>query len=225
MGVSRTSPPVIFRDNDQTVGIEADFARALAEELGLELRFVPMYFPNLIDELRDGRIDIIMSGMSVTPERRQKVAFTSPYMTIGQQALVRRADFDAFGSVAAIRQTRRTIGVESQSTGEQFVRDNLPHADRVSLPTLDAAFTALVEGGVDVVIHDSTTVVWMANQHTSADIVVVPGTMTEEHLAWAIAPGNSQLIADVNRILAKWNADGKVKQTIDRWLTETNEGK
>ena len=92
VGVTPTSPPSIFLENDRVVGLEADFANALAEAIGKKARFVILGWKDLIPALQEKRIDIIMSGMSITEMRKTRITFTSPYLNAGQMALVRMAD-------------------------------------------------------------------------------------------------------------------------------------
>ena len=112
VGVSETAPPLIFLQNDEPAGIEADLARQLAEALGRKIQFVSIYWPNLIHELRDGRIDIIMAGMSVTDQRKRRVAFAEPYLVVGQKAMIRAKDQETLGTTGTIRVTSQRVGVE-----------------------------------------------------------------------------------------------------------------
>ena len=132
VGTSQTAPPIVFEKGGQIVGIEADLARRLAAALGRKLEFVPLYWPNLIPELRGRRIDIIMAGMSVTRERARKVAFTDPYLTVGQRALIREDDLATLGTKQAILSTTARVGLEKGSTGEQFSRETLTGATKIS---------------------------------------------------------------------------------------------
>ena len=218
VGISRTFPPLIYTDGDKTVGMEADFALALGETLGRDVRFVPMYFPNLIYELEDHRIDIVMSGLSVTPERLQRVAFTKPYLVIGQQALIRQPDRDEFSDKDAVQKTSRRVGVENDSTGHQFARMNLRNAQVMPFGSVDLAVQALLARTVDVVISDSPSVSWQAQQAEAGLLSLVPGTFTQETLAWAISQDNEKLLHEVNDIIADWQTSGRMDEIINRWL-------
>ena len=220
VGVAETAPPVIFEQDDQPAGIEADLARQLGAALGREVQFVSIYWPNLILELRAGRIDIIMAGMSITDARKRRVAFAQPYLVVGQKALIRAADEQKLGTIGAIRVTGRRVGVEKDSTGEQFARSNLPRAKTFALPTLEAAVKALIAGQIDVVIHDSPSIQWSAGKHQDQGLLAVPGRFTTESLAWAVDPDNTELLAAVNAVLDKWQQSGQLKETLSRWLPE-----
>jgi len=222
VGVSETAPPMIFLQDDKPAGIEADLARQLAEALGMEIRFVSIYWPNLIHELRDGRIDIIMAGMSVTDERNRRVAFAEPYLVVGQKAMIRAKDEELLGTTGAIRVTNRRVGVEKGSTGELFARNDLPRAKVFAMPTLEKAIEALITKQIDVVIYDSTSIQWMAGKHKDAGLMAVPGLFTTESLAWAIDKENVELLNAVNGVLAEWTESGKLKETLERWLPDAD---
>lgn len=218
VGTSETAPPIIVEQNGEVRGIEADFARDLAKALGKKVRFVPMYWPNLIYDLREKRIDIIMSGMSVTDERRIQVVFLEPCLVIGQTGLIRGKDQTELEYTEAILSTNRRVGTEKDSIGEHFVQENMRDARHVSFPTLAAATRALVEGRTDVVIHDSPCIRWLENRHVDDGLIVAPSVFTKESLAWAVHMDNTDLLESINRILLKWRETGKVEKLINRWI-------
>ena len=222
VGVSETAPPLIFLQNDEPAGIEADLARQLAEALGRKIQFVSIYWPNLIHELRDGRIDIIMAGMSVTDQRKRRVAFAEPYLVVGQKAMIRAKDQETLGTTGTIRVTSQRVGVEKGSTGELFARNELRRAKVFAMPTLDKAIEALIAEQIDVVIYDSPSVQWMAGKNKDAGLMAVPGLFTTESLAWAVDKDNVGLLNAVNGILNDWKESGKLKETLARWLPESD---
>ena len=122
IGVSRSAPPLIYEEDGETRGLEADMARRLTAELNMQPRFVPMFFPNLIFEIRQKNIDIIMAGMSIAPARRREVAFAEPYMIVGQQALtdIVVTDSTAAAWIAADRDDADLIVVPGLFTEESL---------------------------------------------------------------------------------------------------------
>ena len=185
----------------------------------MEARLIPMYWPNLVFELRMGRIDIIMAGMSITDERKRNVRFTDAYLTTGQAALIRAEDISAFRTVREVLATRGTVGVEVDSTGERYAAANMPASNRRSFPTIQQAVEALVLGDVDVVIHDQPTVLWLARHQTEEALFVVPERLTEEMLAWAVRRDNVELRDEVNAILAEWKESGRLDDIVAGWVS------
>lgn len=220
VGVSETSPPVIFEDGRKVLGIEADLARAMGRELDREIEFVSMFWPNLLLELQGGRIDIVMSGVSVTERRKARVAFADPYMVTGQQAMVRRGDLETLGHVETLLTTRRRIGAEVGTTAMHFVRRNMTRANIARFSTVARAMAALDDGEIDAVVHDAPSIQWHAARDFDGRLAVVPGLMTREAIAWAVNKEDHRLLEDVNRLLAQWRHNGTLDAIIARWLPE-----
>jgi polar amino acid transport system substrate-binding protein len=219
VGTSPTVPPIIFEQDGEMVGLEADLARELAAALGMEARLVSMYWPKLVRELRTRRIDIIMAGMSITDERKRDVRFTDPYLTTGQAALIRAEDRSSLGTLRQVLATRGSVGVEGDSTGHRYVAANMPASARRSFPTILQATEALILGDVDVVIHDQPTILWLAREHAEDDLLVVPGRLTEESFAWAVRRDNESLRDEINAILAEWKESGHLEAILARWVS------
>lgn len=218
VGVSETSPPVIFEKGGKVVGIEADLAHRLGDAIGREVEFVSMFWPNLLFELQGGRIDIVMSGISVTERRKLRVAFSQPYMHIGQQAMVRRVDLATLGTTEAVRATNRRVGAEVGTTAMRFIRENLRGASKAKFSTVAKAMEALDQGEIDVVVHDSPAIQWHAERDFDGRLVAVPGLMTREPIAWAVNRENHQMLKQVNEVLASWRRDGTLAGIVGKWL-------
>src|SRR6187397_550676 len=88
VGVTADFPPMIYKDAGKLVGLEADFAKVLGEELGRPIKLVEVRWEDQISALADGKTDIIMSSMSMTRARQLRVSFSKPYLTVGQTVLV-----------------------------------------------------------------------------------------------------------------------------------------
>ena len=102
VGLTPNYPPVIDRIDGEFAGIEIDLANEAAKGLDKRFQFIELPFEQLIPALTSGEIDIIMSGMSITAERKQKIAFTEPYLHIGQMAVTRIAEVQHLGSLTAL---------------------------------------------------------------------------------------------------------------------------
>lgn len=217
IGISPTMPPLIFLESGEPSGAEADFARALGKEWGLELQWVMLPWEEQIPALQDGKIDMVMSGMSITDERLGQVAFSLPYLRAGQMALVRREDENRYMGFSVILSTGR-VGVERGSTGEQLVRQSFHGARKKAFDSIEKAADALAEGKIDLLIHDAPTVWWLAARRSAQGLVPIQKLLTEEHLAWAVRGEDSALLDRVNRTLDQWNRDGTLEKIIKRWM-------
>lgn len=103
VGLSADYPPYEFHTTidgkDEIVGIDILIAEKIAEDMGVTLKIEEFGFDALLGALKTGKIDIIISGMSPTPERLKEVNFSDPYMEVKQRVVVRKGEENRFNSV------------------------------------------------------------------------------------------------------------------------------
>lgn len=220
VGISPDYPPLAFKDGGTVRGVEPDLARALAHRLGVELVLVETPWEDLIPNLQQGRIDVIMSGMSVTEERSREVSFVQPYLQVGQMALIREQDAARLASPAALYQKGVRVGVVEQTTGELFARQELEQAQVVALPSIEAGVAALRAGHVDFFIHDAPTV-WRLSTGPAARELRLIGLfhpLTEEYLAWAVSKSDESLRQRLDQAVSAMELDGTLPDVLNRWI-------
>jgi len=218
VGVSPDYPPVIFEHEGEIVGIEADLARRLGQTMKRRIEFVRVPFPDLIDALEANEIDVIMSGLSITPEREDRVAFTSEYMETGQLALIRSRDLGRFGRIQNIRRSGARVGYERGSTGERYVGDRLPRAETFAFDSVEAGIRSLRGDRIDYFVHDAPTVWRLAGDFANRDLHGLYRPLTRESLAWAVRRDDVQLRGVLNATLAHWKREGWVDPIVQRWI-------
>ena len=218
VGVAPTYPPVIFEEDGVIVGIEADLARSLGDVLGRRIVFERYPFSELIDALENGEIDVIMSGMSITPEREERVRFVTPYMQVGQLALIRSSDLIRLGRRRAIYQRGARVGYARGTTGEEFVADKLTRSASFAFDDVDSGIRSLRAGRIDFFVHDAPTVWRLAGDPTSKDLQGLYHPLTEEHLAWAVRKDATKLYALLDATVSHWKREGLIRPIVDRWI-------
>ncbi len=219
IGISPDYLPVAYRDPTfGLVGVEIDFAKQVGKELGKEIIFVETPFPELVQALVDGRIDIIMSGMSITTERQQVVSFTDSYVTIGQMALVRAKDRSEFPNVQSFSQRTSKIGFVQATTGEMAAKAFFPRAILTPEPTIEDGIAALRRGEIELFIHDAPTVWRIAGNPNEKELEGLYWPLTKEPLAWAVRKDDEPLRFALNRELEQWRANGSLKRILSRWV-------
>ena len=218
IGISPDYPPLAYKDQPfGLVGVEVDFANELGKELGKAIAFVETPFSELIQALLEGRVDIIMSGMSITSERAKLVSFTDPYARIGQMALVRANDMPAFPNVQAFSKVTAKIGFVQMTTGEMAARAFFPWAIIAPQPTIDDGIAALRKGEIEVFIHDAPTVWRIAGNPKEKELQGLYWPLTQEPLAWAVRKDDEPLRFALNRELEQWRLNGRLRQILSRW--------
>jgi polar amino acid transport system substrate-binding protein len=217
-GTSADYPPLAFTQAGRIVGIEADLAAALAERLDRPIHFVELSWEELIPALEAGEIDLIMAGRSVTDARARRVAFTRPYLNLGQMALIRMADLGRFATPGALRRTDARVGFSEGTTGSRYAREHLANATLVPQEDVDQGVQALRSGAIEVFIHDAPTVWRIASAPGEEQLVGLFWSLTEERLAWAVKPDNQELLQALDQSLAEWEESGRLKAIVNRWI-------
>jgi len=219
IGVSPSAPPLIFYQESRVAGIEADFANAFVQSLGKTPRFVVLAWDDLIPALLEKRIDIIMSGMSVTKLRETRINFTAPYLKAGQMALVRNQDLSLYPSASSIKNTQSRVGFMKGTTGDFLVQKEFQLTTRkVPFTLTKDAVQALIEERIDMVIGDAPVIWWNATAKEPQGLMLIPIFLTEENLAWGVRKADTALLESANRFLETWKSSGKLKSTIKQWI-------
>jgi ABC-type amino acid transport substrate-binding protein len=221
VGVSPNSPPLIYKQSGKIVGLEADFAKELANHLGKSLRFVELEWKDQIRALLDNRIDIIMSGMTRTSLREVRIAFTTPYFKSGQMALIRREDLARFRTGFFSLATSSAIGAIKDTTGEYFVQSRFSSVDKKLFSTSKSAVKALIKKEIDIFIHDAPMILYLASENETNGLTALFALLTKEDLAWGIRKDNVELLDSVNSFLQNPHNEKKLKQMIQYWIPFT----
>jgi len=219
IGISPDYMPLAFKDpRFGIVGVEVDFANQLGKELGKNIVFVETPFSELIDALVADKVDIIMSGMSITRERAERVNFSDPYVTIGQMALVRTKDSSKFRDVQSFSSVTSKVGFVRTTTGEMAAKAFFGSAILVPQSTVNDGVAALRKGEIDVFLHDAPTVWRITGNPNEKELTGLYWLLTKEPLAWAVRKSDEPLRFALNRQLGQWQVSGFTKQILFRWV-------
>ncbi|MDP4980157.1 MAG: ABC transporter substrate-binding protein [Desulfobacterales bacterium] len=226
VGVTTTSPPFVFKQSGEIVGLDADMAREFARFIGKTPRFVDLKWDDQIPALLENRTDIIMSGMSITNLRQMSIAFSQPYYRSGLMAMVRKSEANRFpvsfygllGQSPAMR-----FGVVKGTTGEAYVNNNFTSAQRITAypstrEALNALLTPVLVNRIDVFIQDGPILLMMLAENQSMDLTVLPSPLTDEYLAWGMRKTDPGLKESADRFLESIAKSGQLESIVKRWI-------
>ena len=217
VGITPDYPPVVFKQDGQVVGIEADFARRLGERLGRPVRFVELSWDEQVSALLAGQTDIIMSGLSITPARQVRISFTQPYLKSGLLAMMRRGDAQRFASLTRIDARDVVVGAPRGTTADAFMQKRFSNARRIGLQSARDAPSLLMRHEIDVFIHDAPSVVWLVSEN-EATLTARWALLNQEQLAWGLRRGDQALLESANAALETWRQDGTLDEVLRYWL-------
>lgn len=218
VGLNAEYRPLVYKEDGKLTGIEPATAKELGKLLNRKVTFKEYPWAELIPALESGAIDVIMSGMSVTEERSQRVNFTQPYLDIGQMAIIRKSDIARLSQSRAMFKQGMRIGVEPGTTGETYVKEYAGEADIKLYQNPEQGFKALQNKEVDFFVHDAPTSWNMAQGSDWPDLIALYTPLTNESLAWAVNKNNSALLDSLNEALLKLEAAGTLNQIQYHWI-------
>ncbi|MGD2015464.1 MAG: transporter substrate-binding domain-containing protein [Desulfobacterales bacterium] len=218
VGVTPNAPPLIFKKGREIVGLEADFAKELAKYLGKSLRFVELEWEDQIPALLDNRTDIIMSGMTQTPLREVRIAFTRRYLESGQMALIRREDSVRFSTGIFSLATSSGIGVVKNTFGEYFVDERFSTVKKEIFSSPQAAAKAVIDKDIDMFIYDAPMILYMASENEDKGLTALFALLTRENLAWGVRKDNTALLESANSFLSDADNQKMLKEMTQYWV-------
>ena len=226
VGSDTAFPPFETMKGTVAEGFDVDLAAAIAKEMGLKSEFLPQKFDTLIPTLKaGGKYDVIMSGMTITDERKKEIDFSTAYIDSNQSiAVVKGKGFTKIpvdsAATAAIQKamTGKVIGVQSGTTGEAWAKENLKAAKQV-IPFDDtlAAFSALNAGKVDAVVNDLPVSAYLVKTSYTTDEIIAE-IPTGEQYGIAIAKTNPELTSAINAAIVKIKASGEYDTIYKKWF-------
>ena len=212
MATNSEFPPYEYYEGDQVVGIDAEMAAAVAEELGMELKIEDMAFDSIIAAVQSGKADIGVAGMTVNEDRLKNVNFSTPYTQAAQVIIVK----DGSAVTTPDDLTGKKIGVQLGTTGDIYAGD-IADASIERYNKGFEAVQALLQDKIDAVIIDREPAKVFVSQNEG--LVLVDEEFTVEDYAIAVSKDNEELLTKINDALAKLEESGKLQEIKDKYIT------
>jgi len=219
VGTAASMPPLNMTTKDgEVIGMEMDLARAMADSMGVKLSIKVMQFHELLPALEAGRIDMILSGMTITPRRNMKVAFVGPYFKSGKAILTKLPKMAEAQTPEDLHDPRKSIVTLRGSTSEQFVKDNMPKVNLVTANSYDEAIDMVINNKVDALFADYTICVLAIFRYPEAGLLTVVSPLTYEPLGIAL-PGNDPLFVNwAGNYLRTLKESGALEDLTWKWF-------
>ena len=209
-----TFPPYEFRQGKEVVGIDVEICKAIAKELGKELKVENVEFDSVLPSLIAGKAELAAAGITVNEERKMQVDFSVPYVRTGI-VLIYAKDKAVETKEAA---KGKKIGVQNGTTSADYVRKDLGQEPEM-FDSPASAFAALKAGKVDVVIADIDPAKAVVKGQDGYDI---SDLLTVEEYAVAIKKGQPELLATVNKVINGLKDSGELDKITDEMTAKAN---
>ena len=213
MATNAEFPPYEFHDGDKIVGIDAEIAQAIADELGMELEIEDIAFDSIIPEIVSGKADMALAGMTVTEDRKASVDFSDTYATASQMIIVKE-DSEIAGpdDLKGV-----TVGVQLGTTGDIYVSDL--EADGTTVERYNKGFEAvqaLSQGKIDAVVIDGEPAKTFVAE--TEGLKILDESFTDEEYAIAVKKGNTELLEKINGALKTLKDNGTLDEIVAKYI-------
>jgi len=221
VGLSGNQPPLNMADkNGEIIGLEVDLMKALAQSMGLTTRFVVKPFAELIPAIERGEVDVVISGMTITPERNARVAFVGPYFISGKSVLTKSAEIASADSATLLNNADQRYAVLAGSTSEAFVEQALPKAVSVPATDYDTAVQMVLDDEVDAMIADFPICQLSVMRHPEAGLSTLMTPFTIEPLGIALPADDPLLVNLIENYLNTLENTGLLVQFKAKWFSD-----
>ena len=225
IGFDNTFVPMGFEEkNGQYAGFDIDLAQAVSEKLGIQIKFQPIDWDMKETELQNGTIDAIWNGYTATDERKEKVAFTIPYME-NQQVLVSKKS----QNIHSIQDmTDKVLGAQAGSSGylnfegqPELLKNRVKDQKANQYQSFNEALIDLKNDRIDALLIDRVYAnYYLQSEGILNDYNVFSAGFESEAFAVGVRPADKTLLAALNQALVSLYQEGKFQEISQKWFGE-----
>ncbi|MCY1016228.1 ABC transporter permease subunit [Pyxidicoccus sp. MSG2] len=215
IGTDATYPPFQSVRDGELVGFDIELGTLIAEELGAKVEWTNTSFDGVFPALMAGKFDLVMSAVTITPERQQRLGFSEPYYTAGQTVAARGGD----ARITGLESLRGKVAGIQLNTTAALVLKKEPDIQVRQYPSIDLALQDLLNGNLDGVVGDAPTLRYFIT-HGFQGLRTTGGLLTEEHYGIVSRPEDTALREAVNGALRRLRESGRFAALEEKYFGE-----
>ncbi len=220
VGLTGGQPPLNAKNKaGKIIGMDVALAELIAKNMGVKLKLATMPFAKLLPALQAGKVDMVISGMTITPERNLKVAFVGPYYISGKGILTKTGTVSAIQDAQGLNQQKFRIAALKDSTSQEMVEQAAPKAKLLTTETYDAALAMLLNDKGDIVVADYPFCALTAFRNKDKGLTSGDARLTFEPLGIAMAE-DTLLINWMRNFITLIEGSGLLDELRNHWFNE-----
>ena len=219
LGTSGNMPSMTFkRDDGKVVGFDIDLARFMASGMDVKLNIKTMPFDKLLPALEKGDVDMVISNVTINPERNMSVAFVGPYMTSGKCIITKREGLARAEEATDLNTSKTRLAALKGSTSAEFVKVLLPEAKLKLVDNFDAALAMVNDDKVGGLMTDYPICLSTLKDNPDAGYVTVFSLLSYEPIGVALPGDDALFINWTENFLKRAEAVGLLEELSLRWF-------
>ena len=221
VGTAANMPPLNMLDKSGVpMGLDVDLARYMAGAMGVELSLVIKPFPELLPALQAGEVDMVISGLTITPERNMKVGFVGPYHISGKALLTKFKSLVTSEDTSKLNSEAFAYTALESSTSAELVQTLMPKARLVTAKNYEDAVDMVLSNKVDALVADYHVCVLSLLRHPDEGLVSLITPFTYEPLGIAMPPGDAHLFNWTTNFLNTMRESDELIKLKVKWIED-----
>ncbi len=218
IGMSTFIPWAMRDKNGQLIGYEIDVATRLAEDMGVKAEFIPTAWDGIIPALLTGKFDIIIGGMSITPERNLTVNFTAPYANSGTQMVAHKELAAGFNSLEDFNKPEVVLTARRGATPAIAAKRLMPKATLRQFDEDALALQEVLNGKAHAFVTSTPTPAFEALKHPDKLFLPIAEPFVQGAEGFALRKGDPDALNFFNNWILLRQQDGWLKERYDYWF-------
>lgn len=217
VGTEAAYPPMEFVDDKGTVtGFDVDLIHEVAKAGGFEVKVENVSWDALFGMLANGEIDVAISSITITDERRKTMNFSEPYYRSGQRLILHSKHKDA--NLTLDQMDGMQVGAQIGTTSAELVAKEHPKVTLRTFENVPFGLRDLDQGNLDGFVVDDPVGRYFVSRGEYLNLVFTEKEYTSEEFGIVIRKGDDELVRQINEALKKAKESGVVDQLKDKWL-------
>jgi len=219
VGTAGSMPPMNMTTKDgEIIGLEPDMAKMMAEAMGVKATFKTMPFADLLPALEAGKVDMVMSCMTITGKRNMKVAFVGPYFISGKTFLTTEKWVASAKEPEEVNNPATKLTALRGSTSQEFVQTIFPKATLLPGKDYAESVAMVLQGKADAMIADYPICLLSVIRYPDNNLISVVPPYTYEPIGIAIQKSDTLLANWLENFLGTLAGSGDLKELQEKWF-------
>jgi polar amino acid transport system substrate-binding protein len=218
VGMDTFEPWAMKDKSGEFIGFEIDVAKRLAEDMGVDIEFVPTKWSGIIPALLSGKFDVLIGGMSIRPDRALKVNFTIPYYSTGQDMVAHSELAAGFDEIEDFNKPEVTIAARTGTTAASAAEKLFPEAKLVLFDSEPLALQELLNGRAHAWVSMAPKPAFEAARHEDKLFRPLDHTLTTEPNAFAVRKGDPDALSYFGSWIRVVRAEGWIEERYHYWF-------
>jgi len=222
VGMSGNQPPLNVRSRSGSlIGLEVDLANLIASGIRADLKIVQKPFGELLEDLKAGQLDMVMSGMAITARRTQSFSFVGPYMLSGKSILTKSSVLGTVDSAGALNDADLRLAALENSTSQDFIEKVMPKSKLVKVKDYDDAVQMLLDDKIDALVADMPACMLAILRHPDAGLTTLKEPFTFEPIGIAVPANDPQFQNLIDNYVDTAERVGALELMRQKWLEDS----